>query len=88
MTNLAFFAKDHPARALFSSPWNTKFNEILSYSNNFDVLPLSVGLVASSKVVKQPAIHLHKCLENIVDQRHNRLVPMLLTYPAARDSVT
>ena len=43
--------------------------------------PLSVGLVASSEVVKQPAVHLHKCLENIVYKRHNRLVPMLLTYP-------
>ena len=48
--------------------------------------PLSVGLVASSEVVKQPAVHLHKCLENIVYKRHNRLVPMLLTYPA--ESVT
>ena len=47
-----------------------------------DVSPLPVGLVACSEVVKQPAVHLHKCLENIVYQRHNRLVPMLLTYPA------
>ena len=52
------------------------------------LLPLSVGLVACSEVVKQPAVHLHKCLENIVYKRHNRLVPMLLTYPAERGSVT
>ena len=46
------------------------------------------SLVACSKVVKQSAVHLHKCLENIVDQRHNGLVPMLLAYPAERDRVT
>ena len=61
-----------------------------SYSRDYHgcLLPLSVGLVACSEVVKQPAVHLHKCLENIVYKRHNRLVPMLLTYPAERGSVT
>ena len=45
---------------------------------------LPVRLVAGGEVVEQPRVHLHEGLEHVVDQRDDRLVPVLLAYPKSR----
>ena len=42
---------------------------------------MSVRLVAESQVVREPPIHLHECLEDVVDQCHDCLIQVLLIYP-------
>lgn len=42
------------------------------------MLPLALGLVGGGQVIKELAVHLHECLEHVVDERHYRLVPVLL----------
>ena len=42
-------------------------------------LLLSVGLIAGREVVEQPRVHLHERLQHVVDEGHDRLVPVLLT---------
>lgn len=43
-----------------------------------DLLPLALSLVGGSQVIKEFAVHLHERLEHVVDERHYRLVPVLL----------
>ena len=78
MTNPAFFAKDHHVLVLVSSPY--KLNQWMKEKLKTQNLLLSVSFVASSQVIKEPRVHLHEGLENIVDKSNNSLVPMLFTY--------
>ena len=78
MTNPAFFAKDHHVLVLVSSPY--RLNQWMKEKLKTKNLLLSVSFVASSQVIKEPRVHLHEGLENIVDKSNNSLVPMLFTY--------
>lgn len=46
------------------------------------LLPLT--LIVGSKFIKELAVHLHKCLQNVINKSYDRLIPMLLANPVQR----
>ena len=47
----------------------------------FSVLLLSVCLITCCQVIKQPRVHLHEGLKNIVDEGDDGLIPVFFAYP-------
>ena len=47
----------------------------------FIVLLLSVCLITCCQVIKQPRVHLHEGLKNIVDEGDDGLIPVFFAYP-------
>jgi len=59
---------------------NPDLDPIIEYTLS-KMLLLSFGLVVGREFVEELAVDFHERLEYVVDQRHNRLVPVLLGDP-------
>lgn len=66
---------------IFKLKQNTGSNIYINlyfYKINDSLLPFR--LIAGSKFIEKFAVHFHEGFENVVNEGHDRLVPMLFTY--------